>query len=146
MLGNLAFQEWFYSPFPRLKSRQQRLFRSCCSCHWPWSFHLSLQVRSLISAHGKGVSGVLHSDELTRHYRETHLAKPFKCNHSTGKKRRSWWEGKGRDGEVGGRLGWSCAPGFITSLSSEETGPGDALYFSMEKTNEIKRVPLLAYI
>lgn len=98
-------------------------------------------MRSLISAHGKGVSGVLHEAMSSRGTTgNTQVQSPLNATTATGK---GTQKPLGWAGDLGGGLeeGCPCSFHFITSLSHEGSlGPGNAFYFSTGKTNEI-RVP-----
>lgn len=75
-----SFQVW------RIGSRPWSGVSPFCSCCWPWSFHLFLQVRSLISAHGKGVSGVLHEAMSSQGTTgNTQVQSPLNATTATGK-------------------------------------------------------------
>lgn len=96
-------------------------------------------MRSLISARGKVVSGVLHGVMSSRGTTgNTQVQSPLNATTATGKgtqKLLAW------GGDLGGGLevGCSCSLQFITSLSHEGSlGPGNAFYFFTGKTNEIR--------
>lgn len=115
-----------YVPFPGPTGRERTPVGV-----WPFvpvtnhGHSISLQVRSLISARGKGVSGVLHEAMSSRGTTgNTQVQSPLNATTATGKETQKLRDGEG--GRRGGRVGCPCVLGFIESPCPRVSGRGTA--------------------